>query len=163
MRLAETQSLLLPPTPSAVTNFGNFAFPLLTIGWELTVDYICIALMATSVQLYFAHRVWSAFGRSLLISIPFGFLITFTFVGGITSGALSLRSGSAANVRGSALQSFQPDSTPWRFSVVFATWLIGMAVTDVGLCALLVLQLSKMKSRESLPPRRKRLSTALLS
>ncbi|CAO1613738.1 unnamed protein product [Sympodiomycopsis kandeliae] len=97
-----------------VKNFGDFAFPLLTIGWELTVDYICIAFMATGVQLYFAHRVWAAFGRPLYIAIPFGILIGYTFVGGITSGVLSYQAGSTANVSGQALKSFQPDSTPWQ-------------------------------------------------
>lgn len=104
--------------------------------------------MATGVQLYFAHRVWTAFGRPLYIAIPFGALIGFTFCGGITSGVLSYQAGSAANVRGQALQSFQPQSTPWQWSVVFATWLISSAVIDVGLCILLFNHLSKMKSRE---------------
>lgn len=104
--------------------------------------------MATGVQLYFAHRVWVAFGRPLWLAIPFGILIGFTFCGGITSGVLSYQAGSAANVRGQALQSFQPDSTPWQWSVVFATWLISSTVIDVSLCALLFVHLSRMKSRK---------------
>ncbi|CAO1636109.1 unnamed protein product [Parajaminaea phylloscopi] len=129
-----------------VKNFGDFAFPLLTIGWELTVNYICIAFMASAVQLYFAHRVWAAYGKSIFVAIPFATFIAFTFGGGIASGVLSLQSGSAANVRGEALHSFQPNSTPWKWSAVFASWLISSAAVDVALCVLLALQLSKLKS-----------------
>ncbi|PWN27292.1 hypothetical protein BDZ90DRAFT_279657 [Jaminaea rosea] len=129
-----------------VANFGDFAFPLLTIGWELTVNYICIACMTTLVQLYYANRVWSAYNCSRWFWLPLVLLIAYSFAGGVASGALSYRSGSAANVRGSALHDFQPNSTPWQWSVVFASWLICCSTVDVGLCVLLALQLIKMKS-----------------
>lgn len=104
--------------------------------------------MASGTQLYFATRVWNAFGKSLFIAIPFGTLIGFTFCGGIASGVLSYQSGSAANVRGQSLQSFEPNSTGRQWSIVFATWLICSAAIDVGLCALLFVQVLKMKSRK---------------
>lgn len=106
--------------------------------------------MASAVQLYFAHRVWAAYGKPLLIAIPFGLSICYTFAGGIASGVLSLQAGSAANVRGDALHSFLPNSTPWQWSAVFASWLITGAATDVALCVLLAFQLSKLKSRKCL-------------
>lgn len=133
-----------------VANFGDFAFPLLTIGWELTVNYICIACMTTAVQLYYAHRVWSAYTpkRRWKLCLPLCLLIAYSFAGGVASGALSYRSGSAANVRGSALHEFHPNSTPWQWSVVFASWLVCCATVDVSLCVLLAWQLIKVKSRE---------------
>lgn len=116
--------------------------------WAEQPLHCSIAFMASSVQLYFAHRVWTAYGKSLFVALPFGVSISYTFAGGIASGVLSLKSGSAANVRGSALHSFQPNSTPWQWSAVFASWLISSATVDVALCVLLALQLSKVKSRE---------------
>lgn len=43
-----------------VRHFGNFAFPLLTVGWEVACSFVCISLMNGLTQMYYAHRVWVA-------------------------------------------------------------------------------------------------------
>ncbi|PWN93571.1 hypothetical protein FA10DRAFT_277354 [Acaromyces ingoldii] len=129
-----------------VAHFGNFAFPLLTIGWEVAGSFVCIGFMSGSVQLYFAHRVWLSFKKSKIILIPAIILISWTFCGGVASAALVIRAGSTANVKGQALHAFLPNSAPWQFSVIFATWLCSNAAIDVWLCVALLMQLSKMQT-----------------
>jgi hypothetical protein len=64
----------------------------------------------------------------------------------VASSALIIKSGSAANVKGSALQSWQPHSAPWQWSVVFTTWLVSCTAVDLGLFFVLASQLGSMKS-----------------
>ncbi|CAO1633902.1 unnamed protein product [Jaminaea pallidilutea] len=129
-----------------VLHFGDPIFPLLTIGWEVAINYVCIACMIFAVQVYFAHRVWTASRHSIWVLLVFGSLTLFTLLAGITAAALSLQAGSSANVRAEVLTHFAAGSPPWRWAVVFTLWLVIVATTDLILCACLTWQLSRMKS-----------------
>jgi hypothetical protein len=61
--------------------------------------------------------------------------------------ALELKAGSAANVKGSALNVVKSGESNYGylFSVVFATWLVSNAMIDVSLCFMLCRQLMKIK------------------
>lgn len=86
-----------------VKKFGDFAFPLLTVGWQISASWVCIAINTGIVQIYYAHRVWLAFNKNIAIFIVYSIMIAFTFLGGFASAGLIIASGSAANVKGQAL------------------------------------------------------------
>lgn len=86
-----------------VAKFGDFAFPLLTVGWQISASWVCIAINTGIVQIYYAHRVWLAFNKNIAIFIVYSIMIAFTFFGGFASAGLIIASGSAANVKGQAL------------------------------------------------------------
>lgn len=138
---------------TTVLHFGDPIFPLLTIGWEVAINYVCIACMIFAVQVYFAHRVWTASRHSIWVLLVFGSLTLFTLLAGIIAAALSLQAGSSANVRAEVLTHFAAGSPPWRWAVIFTLWLVIVATTDLILCGCLTWQLSRMKSRESLRSR----------
>lgn len=86
-----------------VAKFGDFAFPLLTVGWQISASWVCIAINTGIVQIYYAHRVWLAFNKNIAIFIVYSIMIAFTFFGGFASAGMIIASGSAANVKGQAL------------------------------------------------------------
>lgn len=86
-----------------VKKFGDFAFPLLTVGWQISASWVCIAINTGIVQIYYAHRVWLAFNKNWAIFIVYSIMIAFTFFGGFASAGMIIASGSAANVKGQAL------------------------------------------------------------
>lgn len=96
-------------------------------------------------QLYYLHRCFLAFKRSTILAIAGFFLVSFTCFGGVASGILVLRAGSAANVKGSALKLSLSNSTGYEWSVVFAAWLSVSAFVDMSLCTMLCYSLLQMK------------------
>ncbi len=123
--------------------------PLVTIGWELALSFITIGITSFVVQIYFIHKTWVSYNRNRFLLIAYAPFSLFTLAGSIASAVLEIRAGSAANVRGAALNVATREGSNnngFLFSVVFATWLCSNALIDVSLCILLIRQLLKIQS-----------------
>ena len=88
------------------------------------------------------------YGRHPYVLVAYIPLWLYTIAGSCASAALELKAGSAANVRGSSLNSYKAgeQNYGYLFSVVFASWLVSNAMIDISLCFMLCRRLSQIKS-----------------
>ncbi|KAM0750930.1 hypothetical protein T439DRAFT_325975 [Meredithblackwellia eburnea MCA 4105] len=115
-----------------VTHFGDVKH-LTVIPWSFCIDPIVTAIIAAWVQLFYSYRVYTVGGRRILLPIIIVILTAFQLAWGIFCTVYAFGHPSYITI--------QKNLT---FGV--ATWLVGMAVSDIVITGSLIWYLSRVRS-----------------